>query len=42
MRLAIAAGFTGLGCQQKGAGRFLHLDLIPDSYAHKRPWIWSY
>lgn len=34
--------FTGIGIQQKGAGRFLHLDMIPDSASHKRPWMWSY
>ncbi len=42
LRLALAAGFGGIGVQQKGGGRFLHLDLIPDSRSHKRPWIWSY
>lgn len=42
LRIAMAAGFTGIGIQQKGVGRFIHLDLIPDSHSHKRPWIWSY
>jgi uncharacterized protein YcbK (DUF882 family) len=42
LRLALQAGFTGIGVQQKNGGRFLHLDLIPDSFGAKRPWIWSY
>ena len=42
LRLALQAGFTGIGVQQKGGGRFIHLDLIPDSFSAKRPWIWSY
>ena len=42
LRLALDLGFTGIGLQQKGVGRFIHLDMIPDSHAHKRPWCWSY
>jgi uncharacterized protein YcbK (DUF882 family) len=42
LKLALAAGFTGIGVNQKGGGRFLHIDLLPDSIHHKRPWIWSY
>ena len=42
LRMAFKHGFTGIGVQQKGGGRFIHLDLIPDSYAAKRPWVWSY
>jgi uncharacterized protein YcbK (DUF882 family) len=42
LRLAMHLGFTGIGVQQKGGDRFLHVDLIPDSHGHKRPWIWSY
>lgn len=42
LRLALVAGFTGIGVQQKGNGRFIHLDMIPDSHMAKRPWIWSY
>jgi uncharacterized protein YcbK (DUF882 family) len=42
LRLALADGWTGIGIQQKGGGRFIHLDIIPDSFAHKRSWIWSY
>ena len=32
-------GFTGLGINQKGGGRFIHLD---DLIKPPRPWIWSY
>lgn len=37
--LAMQLGFTGIGVQQKGSGRFIHLDLIKSSM---RPTIWSY
>lgn len=37
--LAIAHGFTGIGVQQKGNGRFIHLDTLTDG---NRPWMWSY
>ena len=36
LRLALAQGFTGIGVQQKGAGRFIHLD------TRAEPAIWSY
>lgn len=39
--LAFRLGFTGIGVQQKGSGRFIHLDIDnrPDSL---RPTVWSY
>lgn len=37
---AISMGFTGIGVQQKGSGRFIHLDDLPAS--HGRPTVWSY
>jgi zinc D-Ala-D-Ala carboxypeptidase len=37
--LALDAGFKGIGVQQKGTGRFLHLDLLN---APNRPTLWSY
>jgi zinc D-Ala-D-Ala carboxypeptidase len=37
--LALDAGFRGIGVQQKGTGRFLHLDLLN---APNRPTVWSY
>jgi uncharacterized protein YcbK (DUF882 family) len=36
LRLAMHLGFTGIGVQQKGAGRFIHLDL------RSAPTVWSY
>lgn len=42
--LAIAHGFTGIGLKQKGphAGRFVHLDDLPDGPGRPRPWVWTY
>lgn len=40
--LAFVHGFTGIGFQQKGAGRFLHTDDLPDAPGQPRPTIWSY
>lgn len=36
LKLALAHGFTGIGVQQKGTGRFIHLD------TREQPTIWSY
>jgi len=36
LRLAMHLQFTGIGVQQKGSGRFVHLDL------RKEPTVWSY
>lgn len=36
LRLAFGLGFSGIGVQQKGTGRFIHLDL------RSAPTIWSY
>lgn len=38
--LAIELGFTGIGVQQKGAGRFIHLDDV--TVGLPRPGMWSY
>jgi uncharacterized protein YcbK (DUF882 family) len=35
-------GFTGIGVNQKGNGRFIHLDIAKDTHEHPRPHIWSY
>ena len=35
--LALAQGFKGIGVQQKGEGRFLHLDLMTEQGR-----LWSY
>ena len=39
---AIRDNFTGIGINQKGNNRFIHLDIIPHSSSSPRPWIWSY
>lgn len=39
--LAVEFGFTGIGVQQKGEGRFIHLDDVPGNQL-PRPAIWSY
>jgi zinc D-Ala-D-Ala carboxypeptidase len=39
LRLAFAMGFTGIGVNQKGGGRFIHLDTMTGS---PRPNVWSY
>ena len=36
LRLALEANFTGVGIQQKGHGRFIHLDI------REHPALWSY
>lgn len=36
LRIALGLGFTGIGIQQKGMGRFIHLD------RRVVPMIWSY
>jgi uncharacterized protein YcbK (DUF882 family) len=40
--LAIEFGFTGIGVQQKGNGRFIHLDTCTEKDGFPRPTIWSY
>ena len=42
MRAAMELGFTGMGFQQKGDARFLHLDDLPDAPGQPRPTVWSY
>lgn len=39
LKLALQFGFTGIGVQQKGSGRFIHLDTLADA---PRPNVWSY
>lgn len=39
---ALATGVTGLGVNQKGRGRFLHLDDLPEAPGRPRPTVWSY
>lgn len=43
LKLALWAGFTGIGIKQKGKGRFIHLDTIEKGTdGFLRPTIWSY
>lgn len=37
---ALNSGFTGIGVQQKGSGRFIHIDDLP--FNAGRPTVWSY
>lgn len=39
LKLALDVGFTGIGVNQKGTDRFLHLDL---DTVGPRPTVWSY
>jgi len=42
LKLAFLVGFTGIGVNQKGESRFLHIDTIESSPTRPRPTIWSY
>lgn len=42
LQTAIAMKFTGIGVQQKGASRFIHLDNLPNATGQPRPTLWSY
>lgn len=42
LRHALELGFSGIGVQQKGGGRFLHLDDLHEPEHAPRPSIWSY
>lgn len=42
VQLALQMGFTGVGVQQKGGGRFIHLDTLENGPGRPRPTIWSY
>jgi uncharacterized protein YcbK (DUF882 family) len=41
---AVTHGFTGIGVNQKGDRRFIHLDDddLDDGPGRPRPWMWSY
>lgn len=41
LKYAATIGFTGIGVQQKGASRFIHLDDL-EAPAYPRPTVWSY
>lgn len=40
--VALREGFTGIGVQQKGDARFIHLDDLPNAPGQPRPHVWSY
>lgn len=40
--IAIDMGFTGIGVQQKGGVRFVHVDNLPNAEGQPRPTIWTY
>jgi uncharacterized protein YcbK (DUF882 family) len=42
IELAIKHGFTGIGVQQKGGARFIHLDDMTSNEGFVRPTVWSY
>ena len=42
LRLALEEGFTGIGVNQKGDARFIHLDDLPNAEGQPRATIWSY
>jgi uncharacterized protein YcbK (DUF882 family) len=42
LELALKMGFTGIGLNQKGEGRFVHLDDLPDAPRQPRPTTWTY
>ena len=42
LKHAMAMGFTGIGVQQKGGGRFIHLDTLENGPGQPRPTVWSY
>lgn len=35
-------GFTGIGVNQKGGSRFIHIDDLPNAPGCPRPYVWSY
>lgn len=42
MGAALKLGFTGIGVNQKGASRFIHLDTLTKIDNFPRPTLWSY
>jgi zinc D-Ala-D-Ala carboxypeptidase len=42
VKMALERGFTGIGVQQKGAVRYIHLDDLTAADGFPRPTIWSY
>ena len=42
LRLAMERNLSGIGINQKGDGRFIHIDISEAQENRPRPWIWSY
>lgn len=42
LKIALNMGFTGIGINQKGGARFLHIDNLPNAPNQPRPTVWSY
>lgn len=42
LQAAMMMKFTGIGINQKGGSRFIHLDNLPDAPGQPRPTVWSY
>ncbi len=42
IREALAMRFSGIGINQKGVARFVHLDDLPNTPSSPRPNTWSY
>lgn len=42
IKIALDCGFTGIGVNQKGGSRFIHLDDLPNKPGQPRPTVWSY
>ncbi|MCE7901245.1 MAG: DUF882 domain-containing protein [Gammaproteobacteria bacterium PRO9] len=42
LRVSLNLPFTGVGVQQRGSGRFIHLDNLTEPEYTPRPTIWSY
>lgn len=42
LRLVSLMEFSGIGVQQKGSGRFIHVDTMTSDDGFPRPTIWSY
>lgn len=42
LQAALMMKFSGIGINQKGGSRFIHLDILPDAPGQPRPTVWSY
>lgn len=42
LQAAVSMGFTGVGLNQKGGRRFVHLDTLPNAPGQPRPTVWTY